>query len=268
MFVGLSLLLALTTSTVSASVLLVPENYPSIRSAVNAADHGDTVSVSAGEYSGPGNCDIVLGKRISLVAPAGSDSTVINCHGLSRCLHVIDTSASISGFRFIQGVAPQTVQVGIREAGQKRRQILPAKRSYVRRQRRMKVSVITVFLDSENGELTHQVRHFRKFGAPQSTLKPKMAKTRASDKIARSVGGCLLVSRSSMLTLTDLFFRDCNANEGGGIAAFHSRITLVNVSVSMSGVRATSGLEENVDLFGGDSDSTLSYLTILQAASY
>jgi len=64
-------------------MLLVPIEYPTIQSAINAAVNGDTVLVADGIYTGTGNYNIdFLRKAITVRSENGPESCIIDCDGL------------------------------------------------------------------------------------------------------------------------------------------------------------------------------------------
>ncbi len=81
-----------------------------IQTLVDAAAPGDTVLIGAGTYWGPGNRDITFrGKEIVLLAPAGPESTVIDCQGAARGFIIDsgeDSTLVIDGFTVRNGKAP------------------------------------------------------------------------------------------------------------------------------------------------------------------
>ncbi len=89
-----------------------PADFNNIQAAIQDANHGDTVLVRPGTYTGPGNRNIdVLGKAIIVRSadpndPAVADATVIDCNGLGRAfyIHSGEGSASvIDGLTIIRG---------------------------------------------------------------------------------------------------------------------------------------------------------------------
>lgn len=76
---------AASFSSSYAAVLMVPETYPTIQGAVDAASTSDTISVAPGTYTGPGNRDItIIEKSVLLRSRQGAEVTVIDCQRLGR----------------------------------------------------------------------------------------------------------------------------------------------------------------------------------------
>ena len=107
LFACFVLSLALTCESAN---ITVSDPTVGIKSALSAASPGDTVRVFAGTSRGPQNCDLVLSKAGLVVeAPDGPARTVVDCQtAQSRCLTILNVSATVSGFSFVNGVAPNT----------------------------------------------------------------------------------------------------------------------------------------------------------------
>jgi len=104
----------LSVSLQSAAVTVrVPQNFPTIQAAINAAHSGDVIEVARGVYAGPGNRDIdFLGKAITVCSAAGPQETIIDCEG----------SAAVSdgghrGFYFHQSEGADSVLSGFTVRG-------------------------------------------------------------------------------------------------------------------------------------------------------
>lgn len=75
-------LVAVTAPPIHAATIRVPADQPTIQAGINAASSGDTVMVSSGEYSGPGNGDINFGGvSIVLRSETGPQLTVVDVVG-------------------------------------------------------------------------------------------------------------------------------------------------------------------------------------------
>ena len=53
-----ALLLFLSAPVYWATLVVSPEEYPTIQAAIDDANEGDTVMITPGTYTGPGNRDI------------------------------------------------------------------------------------------------------------------------------------------------------------------------------------------------------------------
>lgn len=85
---ALTLILALLFSAVAgarfvkpamAETIIVPDDYPTIQDAINAANEGDTIFVRKGTYEGAENQTLMINKSISLIGE-NAENTKINIH--------------------------------------------------------------------------------------------------------------------------------------------------------------------------------------------
>lgn len=75
----------LGATRVGASTLHVPDDQPTIQAAIDVSVSGDTILVSDGTYTGPGNRDISYGGRsITVRSENGAEATVIDCEKAGR----------------------------------------------------------------------------------------------------------------------------------------------------------------------------------------
>ena len=80
-----------------ATTLHVPQDYPTIQSAIDAAVTGDEVLLSPGVYTGEGNRGIEFrGKDIVVTSEAGAVQTIIDCEHVTRAffIHESETPAA------------------------------------------------------------------------------------------------------------------------------------------------------------------------------
>ncbi|MBU0985344.1 MAG: hypothetical protein KKA42_15835 [candidate division Zixibacteria bacterium] len=78
----------LPVAPVEVTVLRVPADYPTLQTAIDSADIGDTVLVASGVYRGDGNRDLHLdGKNLVIMSEHGPKVTVIDCEGDTANLH-------------------------------------------------------------------------------------------------------------------------------------------------------------------------------------
>jgi len=87
--------LAFNTQTVKSepTTIIVPDDYSTIQEAINAANLGDTVYVSAGTYYE----NVVLNKSVSFIGESKS-TTIINGGGVGNVIAVTASHVNVSGF--------------------------------------------------------------------------------------------------------------------------------------------------------------------------
>ncbi len=88
----------------------VPGDYSLIQSAIASAQNGDTVLVSDGTYTGPGNTNLdLMGKAIVLKSENGPEKCIIVGQGASRGFYFRNKEGAqtvVSGFTIRNGYAP------------------------------------------------------------------------------------------------------------------------------------------------------------------
>ncbi len=82
---GLAIALGLAGVSADAATLRVPNQYPTIQAAIDAAGDGDRVMVFNGTYTGAGNTDLDFGgKAITVRSKFGANHCIIDCEGAAR----------------------------------------------------------------------------------------------------------------------------------------------------------------------------------------
>jgi len=93
-----------------SSTIRVPEDYPTIQAAVNAANPGDTVLVASGIYYE----HVVVNKSLTLVGE-NSGTTIVNGSGSGIVFHVTANNVSISNLCIWNGRDFQYCHGGLSE---------------------------------------------------------------------------------------------------------------------------------------------------------
>jgi hypothetical protein len=99
---GAILCVLLCSGSSWAGEITVPDDYPTIQAAIDAATSGDIIWVEPGTYTGPGNRDIRFGtKELHLESTGGPEVTIIDCEGSWEEPH--------RGFLFVGGNQTESV---------------------------------------------------------------------------------------------------------------------------------------------------------------
>lgn len=95
------------TTAAGAAVLHVPADYPTIRSAVEAASGGDTIRLASGTYSGEGNTELDLPDiTLFIDSEHGPESCIIDCRRMTSFCSIPAMSlniVTIDGLTVING---------------------------------------------------------------------------------------------------------------------------------------------------------------------
>ncbi|MCP4581947.1 MAG: hypothetical protein GY839_10030 [candidate division Zixibacteria bacterium] len=103
-------LILLSFNVISATIINVPADQPTIQSGIDASSAGDTVLVADGTYSGAGNFNISIGGHaLTLISEHGASNCTISPGGPeNRCFIIssdIDQSTLIDGFTVYNGTS-------------------------------------------------------------------------------------------------------------------------------------------------------------------
>jgi nitrous oxidase accessory protein len=82
------------------TTIIVPDDYPTIQEAVNAAYRGDTVLVRSGTYRE----NVVVNKSISLIGESPTSTTIDGGEYNGPALHITAGNTSVSGFTIQNGI--------------------------------------------------------------------------------------------------------------------------------------------------------------------
>ncbi len=95
-----------------ATIINIPDDYPTIQEGIDACLDGDTVMVAGGIYSGPGNREIsTAGKAIVVMGADGAVNTIIDGEGTYIGFNIANQEQSTT---VIQGFTIRNVASGIK----------------------------------------------------------------------------------------------------------------------------------------------------------
>ena len=111
MLISSAIFVAVAFMSASATIINIPDDYPTIQQGIDASSDGDTVMVARGIYTGPGNREIfTAGKAIIVMGGEGAISTIIDGEGAHIGFNIANQEQSTT---VIQGFTIRNVDVGI-----------------------------------------------------------------------------------------------------------------------------------------------------------
>jgi predicted outer membrane repeat protein len=112
-------ILILSPLSVLASILHVPNDYPTIQAAVNAASYGDIIQLADGTYTGAGNYNVEFkGQSITIQSANGSKNCIINCRRQGRAFILKPSQGAIlKGITVINGSNANSIDESCQTGG-------------------------------------------------------------------------------------------------------------------------------------------------------
>jgi hypothetical protein len=129
----IALALLVLTSPAGATLRIVPDQYPTIQSAINAAAHGDSVMVRAGTYVESLALSL---KDLKIFGESGAEATVITTNHSARVMDIgagVSLATILSDLTFHDGLATEGAGIRLKESASPtiRRCRFTANRSFV-----------------------------------------------------------------------------------------------------------------------------------------
>ena len=210
------------TITIIPTTILVPDDYPTIQPAIDAAFPGDTVIVADGTYTGEGNRDIdFLGKAITVKSQNGPENCIIDCQTLGSAFYFHnqeEANSVLAGFTITRGY------IGLFFSGSN-------------------PSIVNCTI-IDNGTLMPKPVTS---GIICRNSSPKISNCDISRNFAVKSGGGVYCDSNSSLTITNSTIAANTATyHGGGIYCKDSNLTLINCALTGNSATFDGGAIENV----------------------
>jgi len=221
------LLLSFAT-IVSAGIIHVPGDQPTIQAGIDAAMDGDTVLVADGTYTGLGNKDLDFwGKAITVKSENGPENCIIDCEGSEADLH--------RGFYFHSGEIEDSVVQGF-----------TIQNGYITSSAAAPYYGGGIYCRYSSPTITSNTITNNEAGRYGGGIfcwssSPKITNNTISGNTANTLGGGISCYNSSSPTITkNTIFGNMVTDDGGGISCHHnSSPTIANNTIF--GNTATSG---------------------------
>ena len=182
-----------------SSTIRVPEDFPTIQAAIDAACRNQVIVVGPGIWTGPGNMDLVVNKTVTFRSEMGPRQTIIDCGGAGRAFHFSTAPASvIEGFTITNGVADRGGAIYSPLAG---------------------ITITDCILTNNSADLTGGAIHIGNSSIPV-IKRCAIVNNSAGDR-----GGAVFLDGANLRILNSTV-ADNTAGEGGGISIEGGRVTM------------------------------------------
>ena len=195
---------------VSAATITVPDDYPTIQQAINAASPPDAVQVAAGTYATSTNGEvfpIVIKNGVSLEG-VGASVTILDAEKTNRVI----VCSYISGATEIKGFTIKNGSIGLYGAG-----------IYC------EGSSLTI---ADNIITENSVGWYYGGGIYCSGGSPKIVRNTITKNQAWMGGGGIACYYGCNATITDNIIRENSGGDGGGIRCYYSSPLIVNNTIT------------------------------------
>ncbi len=208
-----------------SATIYVPDNYPTIQEAVNAALNGDTVIVRSGTYL---ENILIDGKTVTLKSEQGPEATVIDGQRANSVVRLVRSDSTLEGFTLTNG---RGYYLTFSSGG-------------------------GIYCDSSSPTITGNIitDNLAFYGGGIYTMygSPTIENNVISDNISDSGPGCgvgiCCVSSTTLIENNIISNNSTATGDGGGIYSFFASTTIKGNAVSGNSAETGGGIQITYDI--------------------